>query len=48
MHILYHPPGMFPGHQLVSDALHAAINAGRAFSFYFAGFPEPRKNPYGA
>lgn len=39
-------PGMFTGWQLVEVALHGAINSGRAFSWYFAGFPEPRRNPY--
>jgi len=28
------------------NALYAAINAGRQFSFYFAGFPNPRQSPY--
>lgn len=38
---------MRPGWEQVAAALHAAINANRPFSWYFAGFPDPRKNPYG-
>lgn len=30
----------------VNGAIHAAINARRPFSNYFAGFPDPRTNPW--
>lgn len=33
-------------YRMLDEALQGAINSNREFSFYFAGFPEPRKNPY--
>ncbi len=32
--------------QQATNAIFAAQNASRPFSYYFAGFPDPRKNPY--